>query len=303
MNSIVARLVNALRQKDAERSRSTQVRIGPSEMGGCRRRIWYRLNGVVGGNETIALPAIMGTAIHTAIESAFAGTEGIELEVELTVGNVVGHVDLIDVREGVIWDWKTTTMKSLGYFPSVQQIGQVQVYGYLAAQNGYDIKRVGLVAIPRDGDENDIQVYEADYDESIALETINRAQLVAEDFEPPAPEKEPQFCEKYCQFFDTCGGKQSTQAEADLITDIDVDVALHRYIDLNAQSKAITAELDGIKRVLDGSSGITTDGIKLKWTEVAGRTSVDEQAIIAQLGFVPKKNGSPYFRMNVSDTR
>lgn len=304
MTDIVSRLVGALKARDAQRSRSTQVSIGPSEMGGCRRRIWYRLNGAEGNNETISMPAIMGTAIHHAIEDAFAGTEGIELEVELASGNVVGHIDLIDVHNKAIWDWKTTTKASLGYFPSQQQIAQVQVYGYLAKQNGYDVETVGLVAIPRDGDENDILVYQADYDESIAIATIDRAHEVAGYTEPPAPEKEAQFCKKYCAFFDICGGKQASNSENEqLIADIDVDVALHRYIELNAVSKQITAELDGIKRVLDGSSGITTDGIRLKWTEVSGRTSVDEAEVVRLIGFVPKKVGTPYYRMNVTETK
>ena len=32
-------LLTALRAQDAGRSRSTQVQIGPSELGGCRRKV------------------------------------------------------------------------------------------------------------------------------------------------------------------------------------------------------------------------------------------------------------------------
>ena len=37
-------LVTALHKKENSRPRSNQVQIGPSELGGCRRKVWYRLN-------------------------------------------------------------------------------------------------------------------------------------------------------------------------------------------------------------------------------------------------------------------
>ena len=61
-------LLTALRAGDAKRSRSTQVQIGPSEVGGCRRKVWYRLNDQPEtNNNELKLAAIMGTAIHAEI--------------------------------------------------------------------------------------------------------------------------------------------------------------------------------------------------------------------------------------------
>jgi len=37
-------LVKALHAKEASRPRSTQIQVGPSELGGCRRKVWYKLN-------------------------------------------------------------------------------------------------------------------------------------------------------------------------------------------------------------------------------------------------------------------
>ncbi len=37
-------LIDVLRAKDAGRARSKQTQVGPSELGGCRRKVWYRLN-------------------------------------------------------------------------------------------------------------------------------------------------------------------------------------------------------------------------------------------------------------------
>jgi len=61
-------LLGVLRDKDAKRSRSVQTQVGPSEIGGCARKVWYRLNSqpVTNDNE-LKLAAIMGTAIHGSI--------------------------------------------------------------------------------------------------------------------------------------------------------------------------------------------------------------------------------------------
>ena len=37
-------LLHVLHAKDAGRDRSKQTQVGPSEIGGCRRKVWYRLN-------------------------------------------------------------------------------------------------------------------------------------------------------------------------------------------------------------------------------------------------------------------
>jgi hypothetical protein len=38
-------LVKTLYEKENSRSRSIQKEIGPSELGGCRRKVWYKLKG------------------------------------------------------------------------------------------------------------------------------------------------------------------------------------------------------------------------------------------------------------------
>jgi len=66
-------LLTVLHAKDATRDRSTQTQVGPSEIGGCRRKVWYRLNAQPHTNDDQSkLAAIMGTAIHSAIEEAIA---------------------------------------------------------------------------------------------------------------------------------------------------------------------------------------------------------------------------------------
>lgn len=299
MESIKEKLVQLLVQNDSERDRSTQVSIGPSEIGGCSRRIWYRINKIQPTNpNTLRLAAIMGTAIHTLIESIFAGQEGFLTETQVEHEGVTGHIDLIDTKTKTIWDWKTTTKGSLAWFPSSQQIEQVQIYGYLATKNGIAVENVGLVAIARDGNENDILEHVEPYDEEIALNCLAKLQKVQESFEPPAPEKEVSFCEKYCNYFGECTGKVEAN-ESDPIENPETVQLVQEYVELSATIKRLNGHLDFAKTALEGTRGITADGISVKWSQVAGRNTVDEAAIVEAMGFVPKKQGNGYMRLTV----
>jgi len=299
MESIKERLVELLVQDDSKRDRSLQVNIGPSEIGGCSRRMWYRINKTEPTNlNTLRLAAIMGTAIHTLIESIFSGQEGFITEAEVSHEGVTGHIDLIDTNTNTIWDWKTTTKGSLAWFPSEQQKEQVQIYGYLANKNGMKVENVGLVAIARDGNENDILEHVEAYDEAKALNCLAKLKEVQELFEAPAPEKEVAFCEKYCQFFGECSGKVESE-ESEKIENLETIKLVQEYVELNATIKKLNGHLDFAKTALEGTRGITPDGILVKWSQVAGRSSVDEKAITEALGFVPKKQGNGYMRLTV----
>jgi hypothetical protein len=47
-------------------ARSLQKAVGPSEIGGCRRQVWHRVNSTPVTNvDTLEMAAWMGTAIHT----------------------------------------------------------------------------------------------------------------------------------------------------------------------------------------------------------------------------------------------
>ncbi len=87
MIDIKEMLVKALHAKENARGRSTQVQIGPSELGGCRRKVWYRLNNQPETNDNeLKLAAIMGTAIHAAIENALANNQEVLLEKTVEYG-------------------------------------------------------------------------------------------------------------------------------------------------------------------------------------------------------------------------
>ena len=295
-------LMDALKSYDNNRERSLQTEIGVSQLGGCRTQVWLQRNKALGGNPTLRLPSLMGTAIHTLIETALSSYSlgAFQLETAVEFEGLPGHIDWYIPESGSVVDWKTTKLKNMAYFPSTQQRWQVHTYGYLLAQNGHEVKTVTLVAIPRDGTENDIVVHTEDYDESVALEALAWRDDVLSRKEAPAPEKDPvQFCKNYCQYFSvSCDGKQYSKS-GDEITDPVAILAAKDYIDLDLSIKALETQKDAARTALENVNGITPDGISVGWSSVAGRKTIDEQAVLASMGEVPRKQGEPTMRLVV----
>jgi CRISPR/Cas system-associated exonuclease Cas4 (RecB family) len=303
-------LLTALRAGDAKRSRSTQVQIGPSELGGCRRKVWYRLNDQPETNENeMKLAAIMGTAIHAEIEKALSDNPDVLLETEVEYNGMKAHIDCFVPGTGDVIDWKTSKIKNLGYFPSTQQRWQVQVYGYLLAKNGHKVERVSLVAIARDGDERDVKVHTEPYNEAMALEALGWLAAVKEAAEAPAPEKDASYCQFYCKFYDASGQmgcvglkKERTPVNEVIIDDAEVDKNALLYLQLATQIKELEKQQDSLKESFEGLLGTTSSGIELSWTTVKGRETVDSDEVEKLLGFVPKKVGAESQRLSVKQS-
>ncbi len=300
-------LLTALRAGDAKRSRSTQVQIGPSEVGGCRRKVWYRLNNQPETNDNeLKLAAIMGTAIHAEIERALQDNKDVMIETAVEYNGMKAHIDCFVPGTGDVIDWKTSKVRNLSYFPSTQQRWQVQLYGYLLAKNGYAVNRVSLVAIARDGDERDVKVHTENYDEAIALEALGWLAAVKEAKEVPAPEKDASYCQHYCKFYDASGQmgcvglkKELTSVSEVIIADADVDKNALLYLQLSQQIKELEARQDSLKASFEGVLGTTTSGVEVSWTTVKGRESVDGAEVEKLLGFVPKKVGAESQRLSI----
>lgn len=297
-----AELIKKLTAADSQRGRSVQVNVGPSEIGGCARKLWHRINQTEPTNfDTLRLAAIMGTSIHHMIEAVFMDDARYETEVEVVAGGVMGHVDLIESLDDgthAIWDWKTTTKGSMPWFGSHQQIAQVQLYGWLANQNGYNVSQVGLVAIARDGNEDDIKEIVLPYNEATALDALHRYEQIKLQFDPPAPEKDVAFCKNYCQYFGACPGIEF-RTTSELIQNEETILLVKEFKNLQQAKKDVELQLDAAKEALQGTNGVTPDGTVVKWSMVAGRQSIDEQAVVDALGFVPKKQGAGYERLTV----
>ena len=251
----------------------------------------------------------MGTAIHSAIESALAGNNSIVLEQTVEYNGMKAHVHAFISDTGDVIDWKTVKTKNLNYFPSQQQRWQVQTYGYLIDKAGKGKPRtVNLVAIPRDGDERDIKVHSEPYDEAIALEALNWLAAIKEAKEAPAPERDESYCKFYCKFYDASGEmgcvglkKERTKTELPLIQDSEADTNALEYLQLDNQIKELTERKEALRDGLSGLLGVTQSGIEVKWTPTQVNT-VDKEAVEKALGYVPMKQGKESARLTVKLT-
>ncbi len=278
-------LLKALRTYDKSRERSQQKEIGVSQIGGCRRAVWFQLNNEPKVNETIKLPALMGTAIHKLIEEALVAEAETNwsdymLEKEIEFNGLKGHVDLFIPSAGAVIDWKTTKLKNLDYFPSKQQRWQVHLYGYLLENNGYEVKTVTLVGIPRDGDERHVKIHSEEYNREIAEEGIAWLSAVRSADMPPAPERfASQFCALYCPYYgDSCGGK-GKELPVEVIEDTEIVSAAERYVKISKELKELEEKKDAIKATLENVNGVTPSGITISWSETKGRRTIDEEYV------------------------
>lgn len=256
-----ATLIKALVDHDNSRARSKQTAIGVSSLGDCRRKVFHMIEGAPTSNDNVLrLPAIMGTAIHAAIEAAIGDEDGrylIEHRVEID-GLPPATIDFFDTLEHEVIDWKTITKKNVDYFVTQQKRWQVQVYGYLMTQAGYEVKTVTLIGIPRDGTENDIITHSEPYNCDVALEALQWLEDLRQVTEAPAPERDPAtFCKNYCQFYGgSCLGK-TKEVSGEPITDETASRAAKTYLDILVKEKALANEKEAAKTALEGYNGVT----------------------------------------------
>lgn len=203
-------LKTALVDNDRTRARSVQTELGASSVGGCKRQAWSIIHGKPKVNkDTESLAAIIGTAVHETIAKSVAEADpfGDDFMIEegFSTPDLKGHIDLYIKSAKQVVDWKTITIKKLGYFPSTQQKMQVQLYGYLLEENGYPVETVSLVGICRDGRMADTKVWQAPYDRAVALKGIEWVRELQATNVPPAPERPANFCRDFCEFYDREG--------------------------------------------------------------------------------------------------
>jgi hypothetical protein len=207
---IGALLKVALNEHDDARERSQQTELGASSVYGCKRQAWNILRQVPKTNHnTESLAAIIGTAVHATIAEAMKNADpfGDDFLIEqgFSTPDLKGHCDLFVKSTGTVIDWKTTTKKNASRFPTEQQRMQVQLYGYLIEEAGYEVKTVSLVAIMRDGQMKDVKVHQEPYDRAKALEGIQWIKDLQNTVYAPAPERPKVFCKDFCEWYDPTG--------------------------------------------------------------------------------------------------
>lgn len=195
---------------DRERPRSKQRELGWSEVGGCRRRAGYRLAGTEPTNPGGSVQAVMGTAIHEAVQQRLneAAAEGDLVEHPVTFAGIPGHIDRYEADTATLVDVKTTSSRWLEHIKEhgPDRTHMWQVNGYAASLNhaGTPVKRIVVDYIARDTGELHRWTGKPDVTKvRDALDWLKQVREAELDMLPRDYDPNGSFC-KHCPFFDTC---------------------------------------------------------------------------------------------------
>lgn len=180
-------IMNIVLWNEHQSPRSQQIAIGPSELGViCDRRIAYKLANIPAINDlSDPWPAVVGTAVHDWLEKAVNnyqahnGDLGWLTEMRVYPDPLVkGRSDVYNHQKQLILDYKTAGTQVMrkvkkGEIPQAY-IKQIHIYGLGHERAGRPVKEVALAFFPRSGWLDDMVIWKAPYDESIAKEALNR---------------------------------------------------------------------------------------------------------------------------------
>lgn len=195
-DSEVRQLVLDLLKKPTERDE--QTKIGPSSIGDpCDYCVAHKLLAHKQKQNKYWLGAVLGTSMHALLEdrannadtdeSRFGGLRGGFTEGKVVIGNLEGYgiikgsIDLyIDNR---IIDYKSSKRDKVARYkldgvPN-QYIIQQSLYAWGLTKEGYDVRRLALAFVNRDGvGDSDVWVYSWDYDEQVAVDAWARLEKI-----------------------------------------------------------------------------------------------------------------------------
>jgi hypothetical protein len=205
-------------QWDARRPRSLQETLGMSDLGGCRRRAKYRLEGTEPTDEGGSIQAALGTLIHEGIaqvvqELREAGLipAGYLVEAPVEFGGVEGHLDRYESDTLTVIDSKSTNshrmrrLRETGELPKSWRYQTVSYAGGLVKQ-GREVRWIRIEAICRDTGEEWTDTRPFDVDElreaKAWLDDVRATPLeqTERDYEPGSA-----WCER-CPFRRACWG-------------------------------------------------------------------------------------------------
>ena len=192
----------------------------------CMRNLWYSVNGY---KENVSEKSQRIFDVGTALEPVIVewlrqdgwnveynpGSQNAEIEITVPVigGILAGHPDCIISKgdiQNVLVDIKTMNDRAFTYWKrsgtlktKPQYVTQLHIYAMGLKNAGRDIKRLGIVGVNKNNSEMHIDFF--DFDEGIAIDIQNRAELILNAKEIPEYDcpTENWAC-NYCEFHDTC---------------------------------------------------------------------------------------------------
>lgn len=198
-------LMDTIEEHITAHPRSQQRRIGPSEIGmDCQRRLIHKLAGDIEPERGPAWKPTVGTACHSQMEQWFGEENQVMgeayqlapymIEQRVTVGrigdtDITGSTDLFIPSHATVVDWKFVGPSRLRHYrskgPSNQYRVQAHLYGKGWAAAGYEVERVMIAFLPRDGVLSDSYFWWESYDPMVAIKALVNAnqlhQMIQQD--------------------------------------------------------------------------------------------------------------------------
>jgi len=183
-------LIAMIRDRDHATPRHLQKELGPSEVAHpCLRKLAFGLLDVPRANTYYdPLPSIIGTAVHTWLQSAAAYANGqlgrerwlTETRVQVAPG-LSGSADLYDRDTQTVVDWKVPGKNRFDmYRKTMSPIYRVQtqLYGRGFIRAGFPVKQVGVCLVPRGNGLDTTHLWLEPYDPKVADEAVARREQV-----------------------------------------------------------------------------------------------------------------------------
>ena len=199
---------------EADRPRSRQRAVGPSELGlACSREIAYKLAGTDPVNHGIdPMRSLVGQAVHGHLAETFRQLRPVGrylVEHPVSYEGVAGTLDLYDRRTRTLIDWKTSRTAKIRRTavdgPPRHYRWQSQVYAAGLLAQGETPTRCAVVYIPTDGELADVMawIYPINADEAddaVARLTAVRERLDIVSNNPGAVDAQPSRLCPWCPY-------------------------------------------------------------------------------------------------------
>lgn len=272
------------RQLDA---RAHQGEIGWSDIGGCRRRARYIMDGYEPVNKVSSVVAMIGTAIHNQLKVVCEAL-GMPAEWEVEYAGIKGHFDRYEKEFSRLVDPKTTTSRHLEsvklHNPPINHIWQLSGYGAGMITKGYPVKTLRLDYIARDtGEEWQYEWHFDPQDVEDALEWKRDIEDVPFDLVPRDYAPDSAWCQG-CPFGGAdggicwAGGVPGRDPRSVLLVEgnVKAEAAGQELFLLRKQIKDMEDRAKELKGVLDGLRPDDTDlrvqlgenGRYVKWIDM-----------------------------------
>jgi hypothetical protein len=284
-------ILAALVRTEKKRPRSTQVTLGPSELGSCREYVRNVLAGAPQQESDVwPTAAVVGTLVGEYVEEAAAKHLGAITQKSITTqlpnGLIVtGTADMIFPDRNQLADCKSKDglwgVQHEG--PSLENLIQVSLYTLGCVQNGYltEGAEAVLVYVDRSGETQTLYEVTIGWEEilnfvDVCVDRLNDVLDAQEHIDAGEVEyaralrdKTPPFCYServLCPFRDLCW-KGSEWVPDTEITDAETIENVAQYVAARGDEAGAKARRAELKERLRGVSGMTPEGYSVTWPD------------------------------------